>query len=315
MTKQVKPAATINQHVDLLQSRGMEVDPELARQWLANVSYYRLSAYWYPGRIMRSDGYRGDDFVPGTTFKSAVDLYEADRKLRTLVHDGMERIEITMRTRIGEALCVGNPMGYADSNCFRPSFDHQKWMSTVNKRISRAGRNNEAIKHYQVEYDGKYPFWVLAEVLDFADVSRLFEGLPANNQLEISEGLNIKIDLDDLSKNQQRKAKSQPPLVRWMEQLTVIRNICAHHGRLWNKSFAPAPTAALRTQPEFALLPENQSQKVFGALTVMAYLLRITSPGTSWPRKVTLHIKNSFLANPLVQPESLGLPASRFHSL
>ncbi|MDY5129283.1 hypothetical protein R6G69_04640 [Actinotignum urinale] len=100
-----------------------------------------------------------------------------------------------------------------------------------------------------------------------------------------------------------------------MEQLTVIRNICAHHGRLWNKSFAPAPTAALRTQPEFALLPEGQSQQVFGALTVMAYLLRATSPGTSWPDKVTRHIKNSFLPNPLVRPESLGIPSTWFHSL
>lgn len=315
MTKQVKPAATIEQHVDLLRSRGMKVDVALAHQWLANVSYYRLSAYWYPARIMESNGRRRDNFLPGTTFKAAVDLYEADRKLRTLVHDGMERVEITMRTRIGEALCIDDPLGYADPDHFRPSFDHQKWMSTAHRRISRAGRNNEAIKHYRDEYDGKYPFWVLAEVLDFADVSLLFEALPAKKQLEISEGLNIKINLDELSKNQQRKAITQPPLVRWMEQLTVIRNICAHHGRLWNKSFAPAPTAALRTQPEFALLPEGQSQQVFGALTVMAYLLRVTSPGTSWPDKVTRHIKNSFLPNPLVRPESLGIPSTWFHSL
>lgn len=314
MTKRVKPAATIEQHVELLRSRGMQVDAALAYQWLANVSYYRLSAYWYPARVMGSNGGRCDNFLPETTFEGAVDLYEADRKLRTLVHDGMERIEITMRTRIGEALCLEDPMGYANPDRFRPSFDHRKWMSTAHKRICRVGRNNEAIKHYQVEYDGKYPFWVLAEVLDFADISRLFEGLPAKNQREISEGLNIKINLDVLSRNQQRKARTQPPLVRWMEQLTVIRNICAHHGRLWNKSFAPAPTAALRTQPDFALLPEGQSQQIFGALKVMAHLLRVTSPGTSWPDKVTRHIKNSFLSNQLVRPESLGIPSTGFHS-
>ncbi|WP_288858422.1 hypothetical protein [uncultured Corynebacterium sp.] len=91
----------------------------------------------------------------------------------------------------------------------------------------------------------------------------------------------------------------------------------AYPGLLQNlhEKKSPAPTAALRTQPEFALLPEGQSQQVFGALTVMAYLLRVTSPGTSWPDKVTRHIKNSFLPNPLVRPESLGIPSTWFHSL
>lgn len=293
----------------------MQVDDSLARQWLTNVSYYRLSAYWYPARAVEDAGFRCDNFVLGTTFKSAVDLYEADRKLRTLVHDGMERIEITMRTRIGEALCVGDPLGYTDPNRFRPSFNHRKWMSTAHKRISRVGISNEAIKHYRDEYDENYPFWVLAEVLDFADISRLFEGLVANAQLEISESLNIKIDLDLLSKNQRRKATTQPPLVRWMEQLTIVRNICAHHGRLWNKSFVPVPTSALRTQPEFFLLPEGQSEQVFGVLTMMAHLLRVTSPGTSWPEKVVQHVKKDFLTNPLVEPKNLGIPDTWFHAL
>ncbi|MFG6285027.1 Abi family protein [Actinotignum schaalii] len=294
MTKQVKPTATIDEHIDLLRYRGMDVDAALAQQWLANVSYYRLSAYWYPARILMSNGHRRDIFTPGTTFLAAVELYEADRKLRTLVHDGMERIEITMRTRIGEVLCVDNPLGYTNAKRFRPSFSHEKWMATAQKRICRVGQNNEAIKHYRDEYDGKYPFWVLAEILDFADISRLFEGLPTKEQLEISEGLNIRIDLESLSKNQRRKAKTQPPLVRWLEQLTVVRNICAHHGRLWNKSLTPAPTAALRTQPEFRSLPEGQSQELFGALTMMAHLLRVTSPGTTWPDKITQHIKSAF---------------------
>ncbi|WP_307635220.1 Abi family protein [Trueperella abortisuis] len=117
------------------------------------------------------------------------------------------------------------------------------------------------------------------------------------------------IDLGALSKNQQRKAKLQSPLVRWMEQLTIVRNHCAHHARLWNKSFAPAPTAALRTQPQFSALPEGQSGQVFGVLTVMSSLIRVTSPGTTWPAKITSLIRNDFLINPLVNPTGLGIPA------
>lgn len=309
MTKSVKRAATIAQHIELLRSRGMEVDDTLACQWLSYVSYYRLSAYWYPARRLTPQGVRTDSFRTGTRFSDVVALYEADRKLRSLVHDGMERVEIAMRTRVGEALIATDPLGYADPQRFRPTFDHQGWMATLDKRISRVGRNNEAIKHYRDHYAGNYPFWVLAEVLDFADISRLYEGLPASDQRAIAEDLGFVIDLGALSKNQQRKAKLQSPLVRWMEQLTIVRNHCAHHARLWNKSFAPAPTAALRTQPQFSALPEGQSGQVFGVLTVMSSLIRVASPGTTWPAKITSLIRNDFLTNPLVNPAGLGISA------
>lgn len=314
MSKPVKRAATIAQHIDLLRSRGMQVDTELASQWLSYVSYYRLSAYWYPARHLSAHGIRQDTFKPGTRFSDAAALYEADRKLRALVHDGMERVEIAMRTRIGEALTTTDPLAYTDPQRFRPTFNHKKWMTTLDKRINRAGRNNEAIKHYRDSYDSQYPFWVLAEVLDFADISRLYEGLPASDQRKIAEDMGLVIDLTALSKNQQRKTKLQSPLVRWMEQLTIVRNFCAHHARLWNKSFAPAPTAALRTLPKFASLPLGQSGQIFGVLTVMAGLIRVTSPGTTWPNKISSLINSEFLANPLVNPTSLGLPENWNHS-
>lgn len=259
--KPVKQVATIDEHIDLLRSRGMEVDSNLARQWLTYVSYYRLSAYWYPAREMANNNTRIDTFVAGTRFSDAVALYEADRKLRSLIHDGMERIEIAMRTSIGEILCETDPLAYSDPNQFRTTFKHQQWMSTINKRIQRVGKRSESIRHYQADYAGRYPFWVLAEVLDFADISRLFEGLPGRYQQQVAENLGIIIDLSILTKNQQRKVKLQSPLVRWTEQLTIVRNFCAHHARLWNKSFTPAPTEALRTRQEFAALPEGQSEK------------------------------------------------------
>lgn len=308
MHRTIKPATTVTEQIALLRSRGLRVDEGLARQWLANVSYYRLSAYWYPAREFNVDGRRADAFLPGTSFADVIALYEADRKLRTLIHDGMERVEIALRTRIGELICDPDPLAYTYPCRFRSSFDHSRWLMTAQKRIARAGRNNEAIKHYREVYGNRYPFWVLAEVLDFADVSRLFEGLATIEQRKIAEGLGFVINLDALSKNQKTKTKLQSPLVRWFEQLTIIRNTCAHHGRLWNRSFAPAPTAALRTQVQFTQLPEFQSERIFGALLVMAQILRVASPGTTWPDKVVRLIKDDFVPNPLVARSALGLP-------
>lgn len=308
MSKPLKPPLTISQHISLLRSRGMSVDEDVAAQWLSNVSYYRLSAYWYPARAAMADATRRDDFVEGTSFNDAIGLYEADRKLRTLIHDGIERIEIAMRTRVGEQICKNDPLGYASPDRFRPTFNHNQWMITAQRRINRALKQNAAIEHYRSKYGGEYPFGVLAEVLDFADISRLFEGLPASDQREIAEGLNIRIDMTMLSRSQQAKSKSQSPLARWLEQLTIVRNTSAHHGRVWNRSFTPAPTEALRTQKPFRYLARGQSERIFGSLTLMSHLLRTTSPGATWPDKVTTLIKDEFLTNPLVSPRSLGLP-------
>lgn len=308
MSKPLKPTRTIEEQIDLLRSRGMSVDESLAQQWLENVSYYRLSAYWYPARRPDAHGLPRDEFRRGTTFAAAAHLYEADRKLRTLVHDGMERTEIGMRTRLGDFLCAPGPLAYTDPQMFRPTFDHAQWLQTAQRRINRAAQHNEAIKHYRARYDGRFPFWVLAEVLDFSDVSRLYEGLGVQAQREIAEGLAITIDLGLLPSSQRSKVKKHSPLARWLEQLTIVRNTCAHHGRLWNKSFTPAPTVAMRTQPAFEQLPEGQSERIFGALIVMAHLLRVTSPGTTWPDKVARLLTTEFLTNPLVAPASLGIP-------
>ncbi|RLY94337.1 Abi family protein [Kocuria tytonicola] len=288
----------------------MDVDESLARQWLSNVSYYRLSAYWFPARSVDATGAVVDEFRAGTTFADAVALYEADRKLRMLVHDGMERIEIAMRTRLGELLCEEGPVSYKDPARFRPRFDHAGWLTTAQKRVARSERTSESIKHYQATYGGTYPFWVLAEVLDFSDISRLFSGLSAAEQRAVAESLDITIRPETLSREQRSKATRQSPLAPWMHQMTVIRNITAHHGRLWNRSFVPAPTTGLRTQACFHALPAGQSERIFGALTLMAHILRTTSPGTSWPAKVANHLESQFLPNNLVQPQAMGLPGN-----
>ncbi|MCT1545115.1 MULTISPECIES: Abi family protein [Kocuria] len=308
MTKSLKPATTVAAHIERLRHRGMDVDETLAYQWLSNVSYYRLSGYWYPARRVDDTDTVLDEFKAGTAFSDAIALYEADRKLRTLVHDGMERIEIAMRTRLGELLCSESPVSYKDPTRFRSEFDHAQWLATTQKRVNRSARTSDSIKHYRSTYDGNYPFWVLAEVLDFSDISHLFNGLPATGQRTIAESLGIVIHPENLSREQRRKATRQSPLAPWMHQMTVVRNITAHHGRLWNRSFVPAPTTGLRTQGCFHVLPVGQSERIFGALTVMAHLLRVVSPGTSWPAKVADHMASQFMSNELVHPRAMGLP-------
>ncbi|MDR6276887.1 Abi family protein [Corynebacterium suicordis] len=312
MVNDLKPAATLEEHVQRLRARHMLIDDKEAEQWLKNVSYYRLSAYWYPARaIDPHSNNRREDFIPNTSFKDVISLYEADRKLRTLIHDGMERIEIAMRTQVVELLCSytpEDPTSYLKSDLFREKFNHTDWISTAYGRLARA-KSSESIKHYKNSYGGRFPLWVVAEVMDFRDISELFAGLKGRDQMKIAQNLNLTIDFGSLSRAQKDKVRNRHPLAGWMEQLTIIRNTCAHHGRLWNKSFTPASTSALRSNGNLDLLPESgQSERIFGALLIMSHLVRAVSPGTTWPDKIVDLLANSFLSNNLVAPINLGIP-------
>lgn len=307
MARPLKPSTSIDEEIELLHNRGMDVNVDEARQWLSAVGYYRLSAYWYPARITKADGSRDDQFQPDTTFSQAVGLYEADRKLRTLLHDGIERVEVGLRSRLSAHLCSNDPLGYRDPHFYRPQFNLNAWLARVQKRVERGLGYNSAIRHYYDTYDGHYPLWVLSEVLDFADISRLYQGLRYQEQDGIAQDLNISIDLGSLSRDTRRKVFRKHPLAVWFEQLTVVRNTCAHHSRVWNKSFVPASTAHLRPIGALQGLPEGQSERIYGAIIMIAFLLETFSPKSTWKQKVHTLINQEFLTSPLVSPQSLGL--------
>lgn len=309
MTRPVKPYGSLDEHLAKLEQRGMALDRVFAAQWLGSVGYYRLSGYWYPYRVLNG-GQRGDSFEAGTSFADVVALHAFDRKLRTLVHDGVERVEVMLRTRLNETVGASGALAYLDGAHVRPTFDHAAWLTTAQRRIARSRRRNDAVRHYNEHYGGQLSVWVLSEVLDFADVSRLYEGLPVKAQWEIAEQLGLQIDLGALSKSQADRAKKNHPLVRWFEQLAIIRNTSAYHARLWNRSFAPVGTATIWTISERVYLPEGQSEGLYGALCVMGLLLEAASPGTACQGKVRDLVETLFTQMHGRRVEEMGFPES-----
>ncbi|OWP20301.1 hypothetical protein CBF90_02125 [Microbacterium sp. AISO3] len=230
MSPSVKQYLTIDQQIELLRSRGMEIDGDPAR-WLRAVNYYRLSGYWYIYRALGNDGQgnllRTDEFLPGTTFSTIADLYEFDRKLRTLVHDGLERVEVALRSHVSYVLGARDPLAHENPAVFRESFDHAAWLADARSRVNRAAKRSAFIRHHAEQYGGVIPIWVLVDVLDFSDVSILLDGMSAADQYAVAEGLGIRINLEALKPLQRRKALKNHPRARWLEQLTVVRNIAA----------------------------------------------------------------------------------------
>ncbi len=108
--KYTKRPLTFDEQVQQLVDRGLEGDPATIRNRLQSVNYYRLTGYLYPYRIQGSD-----NFVPGTQFETVWEQYAFDRRLRLLVMDAIERIEIAVRAQLAyhHAHTYHDPFAYA----------------------------------------------------------------------------------------------------------------------------------------------------------------------------------------------------------
>ena len=220
--KYSKPHLPYEDQVDLLIRRGLGCpDKASALFWLKRIGYYRLSAYFIPFKDAATGNFR-----PGTTFEQIIDLYRFDADLRRLVREALDRIEISVRAvityEIGKDLGV---FGYADAANFAATFNHADFMRILRRE---EGRSTEVfIGHYRTKYtsEPELPVWMATELISFGALSKMYEHLRTSLRKKIAREFN----------------QPQPVFVSWVHALTAIRNVCAHHSRLWNRELAVKP--------------------------------------------------------------------------
>lgn len=317
-----KPFKTITEQRELLESRGMTIsDPATAERWLSAIGYYRLSGYWYPYRVrIHAAGAApviGDHFRPGTSFERITELYDFDRKLKLLVLDAIERVEVAMRLRVGHTLGRRGAFAHTDPSQLSSEFvgvtnpsqppahaewldsAHAKWLRKVAQDQSRS--KEEFVKHFTRKYGGPLPVWVVTEILDFGSLSRLYEGLHQKDRDDIAAEFHL---VDNSG------AGFGAALVSWMKNLNYIRNTCAHHSRLWNRNIdVQLSHKHLLAVPELhhAASP-TVTKRVYASLAVLAYLLDKISPGSSWAADTIAHVTTGLVAMDRHESE-MGFPS------
>ncbi|MEV5960485.1 Abi family protein [Kribbella sp. NPDC051952] len=287
MTTYTKPHLTFTDQVRLLKSRGLLIDDEAeAEHLLSVIGYYRLSGYWYSYRRL-DGGVRADQFVEGTSFRQVVRLYDVDRQLKLQVLDAVERIEIAVRVLIGFTLGRRGAYAHLDgghldgrftqSSGSRPS-TYDRWLRKVLAAQTRS--SEDFVVHFQHKYDGRLPVWVLTEILDFGSMSYLFQGLKASDRNEIAARLDV---LD------RRGDGNGGALANWLRVLNYVRNVCAHHSRLWNRNLADqlAPSH-LRSIPDLRHLTDHEvsHSRIYSTLCVIAFLLARVAQRPQWATQV-----------------------------
>ncbi len=302
-----KPALTIEQQLDLLEGRGLLIkDRARAARHLSNVSYYRMSAYMLPFKELDSDGNPIDQFEKGRTWDDIYDLYKFDRKLRLLVFDAIERIEIALRTQVIYQLSHKYGSHWQDNpNIFKKPFKTARGHKIDVYNEIRAHINEQLkintkavfIKHYLNKYDNPPtpPSWMSVELLYFNELSKICKHLKdRKDRVEIAKAFGIKDD--DI-------------FCSWLHALNYVRNICAHHARLWNIDMDITPGKYNNKDISKVWLTNEEMQtvqttKLYYTLCLILYLLQTVNPGT----KFIEHFEDLLKQYPKVNVGYMGFP-------
>ena len=176
--KYTKPPLTFEQQVQQLIARGLLGDPVAMANRLQSVNYYRLTGYLYPHRIQGSD-----NFIPGTQFEMVWSHYAFDRRLRLLVMDAIERIEIAVRTQLAyhHAHAYQDPFAYATLPISLPDMKPEAYADFLERVDEEASRSKKDtfVEHFFTTYgdEHKYlPVWMVVEIMSFGTMQLFFRG-------------------------------------------------------------------------------------------------------------------------------------------
>lgn len=250
---------------------------------LERVDYYRLLSYMRPLQVTDPSGVRR--FVPGTTMDDVVALYEFDRKLRLLCMDAVERIEVALRAAIVSEVAVAEgPDFYTRRGCFTSADACERFKREVLNERAR----NPALRHYFATYcsPAMPPIWVAMEAVTFGALSQLFSNLARPYRIRIARRFQV----------------NEHVLASWFRAVNSVRNICAHHARLWNAMLHVNKPMAGR---EFAAEFTPATDMFFDRAVVIALLLDRVAPSSGWKASLKALID----ASPHVDPAKMGFPA------
>jgi abortive infection bacteriophage resistance protein len=304
-----KAYLTVRDQLALIKSRGMIIsDDALAQSFLNRIGYYRLSGYWFPYRESLLSGSKitvTDKFRTGTKFSEVVELYVFDKKLRLLMMDVIERIEIALRVQITLELGKLGAHAHREANLLHPNFQrpsekgsaesgHQKWLRLHDEAFTRS--KEEFAKHFKSKYAGEHPpIWIAAELWDFGAMSFLYSGMRKDGQLAIAKFFGV---------------PSFQIMESWLHTLNVARNICAHHSRFWNKPTPVQPKWPTPMEcPDLGHIARNTHSltRTYAIACICVHFLKTINPNSSWLTRFK-DLAATFPNSSIVSIQSAGFP-------
>jgi abortive infection bacteriophage resistance protein len=202
--------------------------------------------------------------------------------------DAIERIEISVRT--SWTYHMGHDHGSHSHLDKKLAVDRKRFGANIGIMEKEVNRADEVfVRHAANKYKEQLPaIWVVSEVISLGLLSKLYGNLKPRTTLRAIAG---EYSLD------------KQVMGSWLHHLTYLRNICAHHSRLWNREFIQTPMYP-KSKPT-GLRDEFQadSRKLYNTLIILLHFMDVIAPKHKWRSKMV-----QLLRNPNISLESMSFP-------
>lgn len=279
----IKVPTTLDAQIEILKSRGLVIaDDRAAKEILAHTNYYRLiNAYSLdlydttPGVPVKGQ------YKRGVSLDQIYDIYQFDAKIRHIVFELIEYFELKFRTvlsyYIGNNFCA---TAYLRRELYYYHDHYLEFLSDF-QREKEVQRRSLIVQHHDANYGGTMPVWAMVEIVSFGTLSKLY-----NNML-----YKYKREIASIYRTYQELLSS------WLNSFVLVRNICAHYGRLYN--------ANLRARPKMPKqAPALNNYKIFSVI----YLLYRYNEDPSLKLSLYYRLKEAVAHHTFVDLNKVGFP-------
>ncbi len=290
-----KPWLSYQSQIAHLLSRGLIVpNPKAAESFLSHVNYYRLSGYCLAFEESRNQ------FWSGVTFEDVRGAYQFDLTLRDLLTEALEVIEIDLRTcfacHFGQS---HGAFGHTDSANFHHTFDHVNWVARLHEEVNRS--SELFVEHFRNTYADypDLPIWMLMEIVSFGTLTRMYRGMDKTDQKAIAGRYGVQpIDLGTI-----------------ILHFVYVRNLCAHHARLWDRVWDIKPSLPRGAFWQKPHVPGND--RLYSTLLLLYRCLKwcpaIGSLAADWRTRLFALLDHP--PNVLTALAKMGMPPTWRHNL
>lgn len=274
------------EQADLLLSRGLIADKIQLIDILKKINYYRLSGYLYFFRLRDKENYK-----EGTDLGKVLKIYCFDQNLRKILFKPIEEIEIKLKAFLGYYLAhTYGAFGYLEEKYFNLNANQTAINAVEKKKIdkncakfkelkeslkySMSHSKESFVKHFLETYnDGFPPIWIATELLTFGEMITLFKCLKENDLIVFSDELKI----------------SKKVFVSWIISVNTLRNICAHHGRLWKRKTGGIPMIPRGSKyMDWNNINNVDNNILYLHITILHYLCKHYSLNREWENEVAV---------------------------
>lgn len=267
----VKPYSSPEQIVQILKSRGMLIENEhKAASYLMNIGYHRLSAYIYP--FYKSP--KNDlSLKEGTKFEEVLTLYRFDKKLRILLFNEIEKIEIAIRSVLANIGCqeLNDKYWITEAAYFANTDKFNQTLSIIDKELISS--KEDYIEEFRQNFIETYPpAWMITEVLSFGNLNYIYSNISKNQLMKHIAGyFGLKPQV----------------FTSWLTVLANLRNMCCHHARVWNRNFMLNPAEPRKTVNAWIDTTTTDKKRIYYRLCIIRYFLASVSPNNNFNQKLS----------------------------